>query len=162
MIKKILVTIFTILMVTSCSSQSKMSLIYVGSSYTGTMNDSFMNNELVFLQKKDTLKINIKIPFDVNNKKIINDGVYYNCHLQKDKLYIITFKKICLNNIPKPYNSYYNINATFSQTDCSVFKEFKLNTPYQHFGRYGKYVDMNNTLYEIIDLTPPDDCVLPH
>ncbi len=118
--------------------------------------------------------MNVRLPLkvDINNKKdtiglnIIDNGIYYNCHLQKDTIYTIQLKKICVNEIPDFCNSYYKINAVFENKDCSEFSEINKNTPYEYkcgYSKdYGKFIDIDNTLYEIVDLKPTNNCFYPH
>lgn len=158
-----ILVILALLSFYSCKAQEKIDLKYIGYTYKETDNDSFINRELRFLNHdKDTLKINIKMPFDRNDPKIINPGIYYNCNLKENSTYILTLKKVCINNIPDSDNSYYKINGLFKDENCSEFKELKKNTPYLYQGNYGKYVDINNILYEVINVNPNADCMLPH
>lgn len=117
---------------------------------------------MVFLNGLDTLRMNVKIPFDVKGTEIINLGIFYNCHLKVDSLYTICLKKICIKDIPEFHNSYYKTNAKFDTEDCSKFIEFDRNTEYEYKGNYGMYVDIDNILYQIIGLTPNDMCVFQH
>ena len=144
-----------------CKAQEKITVRYVNSKYEGSKNKSFITREMIFLKNEDTLIINIRLPFDISNPKIFNPGIYYNCHLRKDSVYTISLKRICANDIPKDYNSYYKTNIVPDEKDCSRFKEIDKNTDYEYRGYYGMYVDMKGTLYEIIKLTPDDGCVFP-
>lgn len=146
----------------SCKAQEKVTLRYIGHQYKETKNKSFVNDELTFIKDKDTLKVNIKVPFDERNAQIINRGIFYNCHLKEDTVYTITLKKICANNIPEAYNSYYKTNAIPDKKDCSKFTEIEKNTNYEYTGNYGKYVDIGGVLYEVIGLSPDDSCFYPH
>ena len=89
-------------------------------------------------------------------------GIFYNCHLKEDILYTITLKKICGNDIPDVFHIYYKTNAVFDKDDCSRFKAIVKNTNYVYDRNYGKYVDMDGILYEIVGLTPGDGCVFQH
>jgi hypothetical protein len=146
----------------SCKAQEKVALRYAGHQYKETKNKSFVNDELKFIKDKDTLKMNIKIPFDEINAQIINRGVFYNCHLKEDTVYTFTLKKICVSDIPEAYNSYYKTNAIPDKNDCSKFTEVEKNTDYNYIGNYGKYVDIDGVLYEVIGLSPDDSCFYPH
>lgn len=158
--------IFVILaFISFCSykAQEKLTLKYLGYTYNETNNESFINRKLWFLKyDEDTLKVNIKMPFDRKDPKIINSGIYYNCSLKESITYILTFKKININNIPEGYNSYYKINGIFKDNNSSEFNEFKKNTPYLYRGYYGRFVDIDGNLYEVIDVEPSNDCMLPH
>lgn len=142
----------------SCKGQESLTMRYVGHRYKETKNKSFINDELIFLKGKDSLFINVKLPFDLNNHQIVDRGIFYNCHLKKDTTYTLTLKKICVKDISDVPNSYYMTNAIFNKKDCSKFTEIKRNTKYKYEGNYGKYVDMNGGLYEIIRLSPSDGC----
>lgn len=148
--------------VIGCKAQDKLKLHYVTHNYNETKNKSFINNELVFLKNKDTLRMNIKVPFDSKKAEIIDLGIFYNCHLKPGILYIFELKKICLTDIPEMYNSYYRLNAVFDENDCSKYKELELNTAYEYKGNYGMYIDINNVLYQIIGLSPNEECVFQH
>jgi hypothetical protein len=143
----------------SCKAQEKMTLKYIGQQYKGTKNENFVNQEIIFLKANDTFRVNIKMPFDVKSKKIINRGIYYNCHLKSGTVYTITLKRICVNSIPDVPNSYYKTNTIPDKKDCSKFTEVEKNTAYRYEGNYGKYVDIDGALYEIVGLSPGDGCV---
>ncbi|GGE99254.1 hypothetical protein SAMN05443634_102300 [Chishuiella changwenlii] len=146
----------------NCKAQEKMTLRYVDHQYKETKNKSFVNNELVFIKSEDTLRMNVKVPFKQSNAQIINRGIFYNCHLKENTIYTITLKKICINDIPEAFNSYYRTNTITDKTDCSKFTEIKNNTNYEYKGDYEKYVDIDNVLYEIIELSPNTGCFYPH
>ena len=141
-----------------CKAQGKIVSKYIGYQYKETNNNSFIKRELLFLEKNDTLRINIRLPFDTKNPQIINPGIYYNCHLKVDTVYTISLKKICAGDIPDVYNSYYKTNTIPDKNDCSKFTEVVNNTPYEYKGHYGEYVDINGGLYEITGLSPGDGC----
>ncbi len=135
---------------------------YIGYKYIETRNRSFINKQMYFLQGKDSLYINIKLPIDTDND-IIDPGMLYGCYLKKDSIYMITLNKICLSNIPIEYNSYYRINTIVpKENNCSYFEEIKKDTKYLYRGNYGKYVDKNNELFEIVDIRPTDCCNFLH
>lgn len=159
---KKLILLLTLFSLTSCKAQEKLTMHYIEHRYYPTKNKSFVNDELIFLKNKDTLRINAKVPFNSQNGNIINLGIYYNCHLQKDSLYTIQLKKICLKDIPEMQNSYYKVNAVFDKNDCSKFREIENNTSYEYKGNYGMYVDIQGILYEIIGVSPSDMCVFQH
>ncbi|OJV55763.1 MAG: hypothetical protein BGO31_16850 [Bacteroidetes bacterium 43-16] len=137
-------------------------MLYLGRKASSTQNISFINNTFVFLNDRDTLLMNVKVPFDTAKNEIFNMGIFYNCHLKEDSIYSITMKKICPSDIPKGYHNYYAINIISDKKDCSKFKEIVKNTKYKYLGNYEKYVDINGVIFEIIDLNPKGDCFLPH
>lgn len=146
----------------SCKAQEKVTLRYIGHQYKETKNKSFVNDELTFIKNNDTLRVNIKVPFNESDAQIINRGIYYNCHLKEDTVYTLTLKKICANDIPEAFNSYYKTNTIPDKKDCSKFTEIEKNTDYEYKGNYGKYVDIDGVLYEIIGLSPDNNCFYPH
>ncbi|MDM1377349.1 hypothetical protein [Myroides marinus] len=146
----------------SCKAQEKVTLRYIGNQSSGTENESFINNSFLFLNKNDTIKVNVKTPFNINKMEIINRGIYYNCQLKKDTIYSLTLKKICTADIPEIFNSYYKTNTIPDKTDCSKFTEIKKNTVYDYKGNYEKYVDIDDVLYEVIGLSPDTGCFYPH
>jgi hypothetical protein len=146
----------------SCKAQEKVTARYIGHQYKETKNKSFVNDELTFINNNDTLRVNIKVPFNENDAQIINKGIYYNCHLKEDTVYTITLKKICTTDIPEAFNSYYKTNAIPDKKDCSKFTEIEKNTNYEYKGNYGKYVDINGVLYEVIGISPDNGCFYPH
>ena len=135
---------------------------YIGHQYTKTKNSSFINDRLIFVDKNDTIIFNIKWPVEEKQAEILNYGLFYNCHLKADTFYTFTLKKICLKDIPKEYNSYYNTNAIFDGINTSKFIEIKKNTRSKYSGNYGKFIDRDGILYEIIGLKPDGDCFLQH
>lgn len=146
----------------SCKAQEKLTLRYLGHQYKETKNRSFVNDELIFMKDKDTLRINIKVPFDEKNKQITNRGIYYDCHLKEGVIYTISLKRMCVDNIPEVFNSYYQTNTISDKEDCAKFNEVKKHTEYNYTGNYGKYVDIDRVLYEIIEISPDDNCFLSH
>lgn len=158
------IIVFAIMLFTlcGCKAQDKITLCYIGYQYKETKNNSFLNKQLLFTHNEDTLKMNLRLPFDISNHNVIDSGIFYNCHLKKGTTYTITLKKTCVTDIHETFNSYYNINTIPDKTDCSRFIEIRKNTRFRYFGNYGKYVDIDGVLYEIIGLSPDDDCCYPH
>jgi len=87
--KIIVILLLSLLFICCCEAQKTIIGDYIGYKYLGTKNTSFINRELSFLVNNDTLRINIKIPFDITNPQIINHGIYYNCHLKQSSIYTI-------------------------------------------------------------------------
>ncbi|SFO17548.1 hypothetical protein SAMN05421741_1249 [Paenimyroides ummariense] len=146
----------------SCKAQERMTLRYVGQNYKETKNKSFINNELKFIRNGDTLRFSIKVPYDASKRQFINEGIFYNCHLKKETIYDITLKKICVTDIPEAFYSYYKTNTIMNEIDCSKFTEVEKDTEYKYLGKYGKYLDIEGVLYEVIGLSPDNGCVFPH
>lgn len=147
----------------SCKAQEQLIGSYIGYQYKETKNISFINRELLFLNEdSDTLKINIRMAFDIKNPQIINPGIFYNCSLKEGEQYTITLKKICVSDIPEAFNSYYKTNTIPDKKDCSKFIEVEKNTEYNYTGNYGKYIDIDGVLYEVIGISPDDNCFYPH
>jgi hypothetical protein len=161
-----LLSYFFCFTICSCKSYSQLTLNqvkYIGSSYKSSLNKSFVTNQLKFLNKEDTVYINLRLPFDSSNNNIINEGLYYSCKLVTDSSYSFTLKKSNYNAIPNEWNSYYRINAKFlNRKRKSKFREIKKDTEYLYKGNYGKFIDINNELYEIILLSPASNCALQH
>jgi len=148
---------------TASQAQETVTMRYIGRRYQETMNKSFKNEELVFLKNNDTLLMNIKLPFDAFNPRIFAPGVYYDCRLIQNVDYTFTIKKISVKDLPENDHSYYKINARFSDDSApSRFTQVKKNTKYASRGNYGKYVDINNELYEITALLPDGSCIYPY
>jgi hypothetical protein len=145
-----------------CKAQDNITASYIWYQYQETKNNSFIRRELLFLEKRDTLRINIRMPFNTQKPQIVSPGIFYNCHLKENTVYTITLKKICVSEIPEAFTSYYKTNTIPDRKDCSQFTEIEENTEYKYTGNYGKYVDIDGTLYEIIGLSPSDGCVFQH
>jgi|GEM_PF-605750 len=146
-----------------CSAQQKITAKYVGRKASATQNTGFINNSFMFLNGKDTMFANVKVPFDINDPKIFNKGIYYNCLLKEGTTYTISLKRININDIPKETNSYYRINAVFNDNaDSAKFIEIKKDTKYIYNGYYERYVDIDNVLYEVVGISPDGDCFYPH
>lgn len=157
---KVLLIYGTILFFTCCQMQRQITIEanYVGYQFQETQNKSFFNKELLFLSAEDTVKVNLRLPIDRETANIIDRGIFHNCHLEEGTKYVVTLKKICVNTIHESENSYYKTNAIFRKKGCSKFKEIKKDTKYRYSGNYGKYVDIEGVLYEIVGLSPSDDC----
>lgn len=150
----------------ACDANSELKLNqvkYIESSYKSSFNKSFVNKEFKFLNNGDTVIFNLRLPYDSSNNAIMYDGLFYSCQLIKDSLYSFTLKKADLNMIPSEWNSYYRSNAVFSdKKQKPKFKETKRDTKYSYRGNYGKFVDIDNELYEIILLSPALNCEFEH
>lgn len=142
-----------------CNAQEILTVRYVGYQLRPTKNNNFICKELLFFfNDNDTLKMNLRLPLkltitpknDTTKAEFVDMGLYYNHHLQQDSIYSITLKKICLDAIPDMCNSYYFTNAVFDKIDCVKFTEVKKDTPYEYKCNYGKFVDINGVLYEVI------------
>lgn len=116
-----------------------------------------MNNQLLLLKGKDTLKMNVKLPYDPVNADTINNGILYRCFLKEKQVYVLKLKRICPADIPEAVNSYYRINALSSKKKCSTFSEIKTDTEFLQRNP-GKYVDINHTIYELTGISPDTDC----
>lgn len=143
-----------------CKAQENVTGRYTGLQYSSTKNSSYIRQELIFIKEnKDTLKMNVVLPYDTTNYKVVNKGIFYNCHLKENIIYTINIKKICISDIPKEFNSYYKTNTVGDKANCSKLTEFEKNSNYVYLGNYGKYVNIDGLLYEIIGITPDDGCV---
>jgi len=160
--KTIVFYIVAILCFSHCKVQEKITFIYVDYQYEETKNKSFINKRLVLATGKDSLEMNIKLPYDRIHHNVIDRGLLYNCHLKKGTKYTFTLQKKCVTDIPETFNSYYRLNTIPDKDDCSKFIEIKKDTEYNYLGDYGKYVDINSCLYEIIKIYPDDCCFYPH
>lgn len=134
-------------------------LKYVSYSNSSTLNNSFINKRMVFLNGKDSVFFNIKIAFDLKEKKIYDPGIFYNCKLETDSIYSFSLKKIVPSEIPKEYNTYYRTNCVFNK-ESSRFKEYKKKTKYLFVGNTGMFVDINHELFKIIKMTPATGCTM--
>jgi hypothetical protein len=143
--------------IAACSTQKKITAQYIGQRYTSTQNKSFVNNELLLLKGKDTIHMNVKLPYNLAESDTINNGILYRCFLKTNKLYTIKLKPICPADIPDVVNSYYKINTIPSKKNCSTFTEIKMDTEFLQRNP-GKYVDINNRVYELTGLWPDTDC----
>lgn len=160
MIKTILYLSFLFTFFIGCNAQEKVIANYIGYSFNSTKNSSYLSQELRFIKENgDTLKMNLRLPYDTISHNIINRGVFYNCHLKESVTYTFTLKKICASDIPEAFNSYYKTNIISDKKDCSKFTEIEKKTEYNYTGNYGKYVDINKTLYEILNISPDDGCI---
>ena len=156
-------SVFFYILLTHCflaQSQDVMKLKFVGNELSNTKNKSFVNNTYIFLEGKDTLKLNIKLPYDSENREVVNRGFYRNCLLKEGEEYEIRLKKICLDKIPFAYHSYYRSNTKLDSTDCSHFLEYQSDTDFKYQGNYGMYVDFDNYLYQVVSLYPSEGCSL--
>lgn len=151
------IALFIALVVSACSSQKKITVQYIGQQFTITQNKSFLNNELLLLKGKDTIRMNVKLPYNSLSLDTINNGILYRCFLKQNTLYTFKLKPICPEAIPEAVNSYYRINAVSSKRKCSVFSEIKKDTEFI-YRNPGKYVDIDHKIYEIMELWPDKDC----
>jgi len=160
--KKIVFYSAVLLIVYSCKGQQQIRGRYEGNAYKETLNESFINSELRFINGSDTLKLNLKLPFDRDKHQVNDRGIFYNCHLKKDTMYSITLKKICAADIVDVPVCYYMINTIPDGKECYRFTEVAKTTEYRDAGNYGKYVDVGGVLYEIVSLSPNGSCSFQH
>lgn len=149
-----LTVLYTIILLTICfyHTEKKLTLRYIGYEYKESKNKSFLNKELIFMRDEDTLRINLRLPYDAVNRTVFCRGFPHNYFLKEDKRYTFTLKEICVTEIPEIFNSYYKINTIPDTTNCSKFTEIEKDTEFSYIGNYEKYVDIDNVLYEIIDI----------
>ena len=134
---------------------------YIGFKINESKNISFLNKEFIFLRGGDTIVVNAKLSFNIDNPMFFSIGIYHNCHLKLDSIYTLTLKRICINEIPEWHHSYYRTNAIFDEDDCSRFIEVENNTLFQYANYSTKYVDIKGVLYKIVGLKPDDNCFYP-
>jgi hypothetical protein len=161
--KKIILLLVLFLNYKCCSAQEIIKykdLKYQGYLYQQTLNKSFINKRMLFLQGNDSIFFNIKIAFDFVKNNIYDPGIFYNCTLRKDSLYFFELKKVSLSEIPKEYNSYYISNGVFSSDNKSKFTEVKKDTKYIYQGNNAMFIDINHGLYLIVKMTPASECAL--
>ena len=137
-------------------------LKYIGYEYVETLNNSFINKRILFFKASDSVIFNIRIPFSMEEKKVYDTGIFYNCILRKDSLYSFELKKAFVSEIPKEYNSYYITNGVFPYKKKSKFTEIKKDTKYMYQGNNGMFIDINHELYLILKMTPEYDCIFQH
>jgi hypothetical protein len=130
---------------------------YLGQKYGPTFNNNFINNELILLRGKDTIRMNVKLPFDSEKEDTINEGILYRCSLKTDKTYTIKLKPATPKHIPAALNSYYKLNAVFPRKRSSRFEEIRKTTEYMRTNP-GKYVDIDHHVYELLEIWPDTDC----
>lgn len=160
--KNYLIVVYFLVFGVGCKAQVRdySGLKYVGFVYTGTLNKSFVNKQLRFVKGRDTIIINLKLPFDRKTSNIYDQGIFYNCSLRQDTIYSFVLAPATTDSIPKEYNSYYRLNTKFNS--LNHFTEIRNNTSYQYKGSYGMYVDIENRLYLIRNMIPAGDCVMQH
>jgi hypothetical protein len=135
---------------------------YVGYEYVETLNKSFINKRILFLKNSDSIIFNIKIPFTIEEKKVYDPGIFFNCTLRKDSIYSFELKRSLEIEIPKDYNSYYITNCVFNHIFESKFTEIKRDTKYMFKGNNGMFIDIDNELYLILKMTPTHDCIFQY
>lgn len=116
-----------------------------------------MNNELMLLKGKDTIHMNVKLPYNSTESDTINNGILYRCFLKEKRTYTLKLKPICPTDIPEVINSYYRINTIPTKKNCSSFTEVKKDTEFQQRNP-GKYVDIDHRIYELMGISPDTDC----
>jgi hypothetical protein len=145
------------MLLSACSSQKTISVQYIGQRYSGTQNKSFVNNELLLLKGKDTIRMNVKLPYNAAESDTINNGILYRCFLKEHKVYTLKLKRICPAAIPDVVNSYYKLNSAPDKKNCSTFREIKTDTEFLQRNP-GKYVDIDHKIYELTGIAPDTDC----
>jgi hypothetical protein len=157
-------TLLTMILLLACLCSRAQDVIvgkYIGEKFTDTKNKSYSNCEMLFVNfNNDTIRLNLKLPYDKFSNSVFDYGLYKHCILIEGNIYAISLLKICINDIPAEYESYYKYNAVADNENCSKFKEIEKNTNYVDRAKYGNYVDVDNTVYKVIGLTPDDDCLL--
>jgi hypothetical protein len=141
----------------ACSPQ-KLTLRYLGQRYSKTQNKSFVNSELVFLREKDTIRMNLKIPYNSVASDTINTGIYRRCFLKIGSVYTFKLKPTAERDIPEALNSYYKINAVFmGKRKGAPFSEVEKDTEFMQRNP-GSFIDIDHRVYEIVELLPDKDC----
>ena len=147
-----------LLFIFGCVPQKKLTLQYVADRYTTTQNQSFLTHELLFLHHQDTLRMNVRIPFNHSTYDTVNNGIFHRCFPKKSSIYAFKLKPIRVENIPTEVNSYYKTNAVFKNRRAgAAFREIKKNTEFLHRNP-GKYIDIDHRIYEIMEMWPDTDC----
>ncbi|MBS1526301.1 MAG: hypothetical protein JST19_11670 [Bacteroidetes bacterium] len=133
---------------------------YIGFSYSGTLNKSFLNKRILFLKGADTIVFNLKIPFDKKTKNIFDPGIFYNCQLKQDTLYSFELEQSAVVDISKELNSYYKTNCLFTQAKGSQFREIRKDTKYSYAITGGMFIDIDHILFKIVKMTPASNCTM--
>ena len=160
--KTIMFYVIMSLVLCHCKAQEELSLTYICYQYKGTQNRSFLNKELILKTDGDTIRMNLRLPYDSIHHNVIDRGLLYNCHLKKGVKYTFTLQKKCIFDIPSFFNSYYRTNTIPDKNDYSKFIEIKKDTEYDYRGDYGRYVDIKGCLYEIKRIYPNNGGFYPH
>lgn len=88
------------LVLSHCKAQEELSLTYIGYQYKGTQNRSFLNKELILKTDGDTIRMNLRLPYDSIHHNVIDRGLLYNCHLKKGVKYIFILQKNAFSIFP--------------------------------------------------------------
>ena len=146
------------LLFVGCAAKKTLTGRYIGQRYSHTVNKSFINSELIFVDAKDTFRMNLKVPYNSSTSDTINTGIYRRCHLKKDRVYSFKLKPVNGKDIPDALNSYYQINAIFtSERRNATFVDVEKDTEFMHRNP-GSFIDMDFHVYEIVELMPDKDC----
>lgn len=145
---------------------------YCGCHFKATKNAYFVNKEMLFVtDQEDSVYINIKLPIDTSNSMIVDYGIFYNCTLKKDSIYTFSLKKISRADLNVINNEYYSGNTINNEyyrsniiclNDDGKFEEIEKNIPYSTVITNNVFIDKDNFIYKIIDLSPKTDCIYPH
>ena len=162
----IIITVLSLISIINCTAQTIIkynNFIYKGYTLNKTFNTGFINKKLLFVKNRDTIYINQKLPYSTHKLTFYDYGIYFNCHLEIDSLYTFKLKKIRKKDVPSYFNNYYRINTLFkNRSNPSRFIEIKRNTAFLIKGYYDKYFDLNNELFEIMELSPLSGCGIIH
>ena len=98
--KTIMFYVIMSLVLCHCKAQEELSLTYIGYQYKGTQNRSFLNKELILKTDGDTIRMNLRLPYDSIHHNVIDRGLLYNCHLKKGVKYTFTLQKNVFSIFP--------------------------------------------------------------
>ena len=81
--------VIMLLVLSHCKAQEELSLTYIGYQYKGTQNRSFLNKELILKTDGDTIRMNLRLPYDSIHHNVIDCGLLYNCHLNSAVFFLV-------------------------------------------------------------------------
>lgn len=159
MIRIGLLTILFFIESSVMAQEKSFTLKCLNISYERSHNLAFVNKAVRCRNEinGDTLVINQKIPVVItsNEFRIYDKGLLDGYFIDKDEHFTIVVEPINVSAITDiPYN-YYEINCVFENDKSSHFYEITKNTDYKYLGNYQKYIDIENELYLVTDISKP-------
>lgn len=145
---------------------------YIGEDINLTQNKYVISQDMYLVANQDsindadTIVIRRRLKIAMNSKDkwvFVDNGIFDRCFLEEDSVYDITLSPISqglLSEVPQNEVFYYKHNCVFPESNDNRFYEIRSDSmgPTPYFAPFNMYVDVDNRLYKILELTPKCGC----